>query len=203
MTYPLKYAQHKNSNRIYLTIGFVWIVSVAIALPMLAGLNDTPNRQPDDCSFNNETFLIYSSMFSFYIPTIIMIFLYYKIFRNIRTRAQNTQVAKTSNSKGAAALKTPNKNTPAQENFKLESNDTKLLTQLVPDPHLITQQETEKRLLDKSAKANSKMVVLKQRLSQHVNNRKPTNSIASSASKKERKITKTLAIVLIVYLVCW
>jgi len=32
---------------------------------------------------------------------------------------------------------------------------------------------------------------------------KPKKSVASFASKKEKKVTKTLAIVLIVYLVCW
>lgn len=88
VTRPLKYARHKNSNRIYIMIAFVWLVSIAIASPIVAGLNDTPDREVDQCAFNNEKFLIYSSMISFYIPTVAMIILYYKIFKVIRMRAK-------------------------------------------------------------------------------------------------------------------
>ena len=91
--YPIKYAQHKSSNRIYLTIAFVWILSILIALPMLTGMNETEDRNPDQCSFNNATFLLYSSVFSFYLPTLLMIILYYKIFRKIRTRAKSHTVS--------------------------------------------------------------------------------------------------------------
>ncbi len=93
VTQPLKYARHKNSNRIYFMLGIVWFVSIAVASPIVAGLNDTADRQKDQCAFNNETFLIYSSMFSFYIPTMLMVCLYYKIFHVIRARAIKSQAA--------------------------------------------------------------------------------------------------------------
>lgn len=90
VTQPIKYARHKNSNRIYIMLAFVWLISIAIASPIVFGLNDTPDRQADQCSFNNEQFLIYSSMFSFYIPMVVMILLYYKIFKEIRARAKRS-----------------------------------------------------------------------------------------------------------------
>jgi len=90
VTQPIKYARHKNSNRIYIMLAFVWLISIAIASPIVFGLNDTPDRQTDQCSFNNEQFLIYSSMFSFYIPMVVMILLYYKIFKEIRARAKKS-----------------------------------------------------------------------------------------------------------------
>lgn len=82
-------------------IGLVWLLSIAIASPIVAGLNDTPDREIDQCAFNNEKFLIYSSMFSFYIPTIAMIVLYYKIFRVIRSRAKKSTASKAIARKGA------------------------------------------------------------------------------------------------------
>ncbi len=60
------------------------------------GFNDTPDRDLYQCEFNNERFLIYSSIFSFYIPTIAMIILYYRIFKVIRTRAKNAALSKNS-----------------------------------------------------------------------------------------------------------
>jgi dopamine D2-like receptor len=91
VTQPLKYARHKNHKRVWLTIGLVWAISVAIGLPIVLGLNNTERRIPTDCGFYNADFVIYSSLSSFYIPCIIMIFLYYQIFKVI-TSATTTNL---------------------------------------------------------------------------------------------------------------
>ncbi|KZS04639.1 putative Sphingosine 1-phosphate receptor 1 [Daphnia magna] len=88
VTQPLKYARHKNHKRVWLTIGLVWAISAAIGLPITLGLNNTERRISTDCAFYNEDFVIYSSLSSFYIPCIIMVFLYYQIFKGIRERAK-------------------------------------------------------------------------------------------------------------------
>ena len=77
-------------------IAFVWLISIAIALPILAGLNDTADRVANQCAFNNEKFLVYSSVISFYIPTTVMIILYYRIFRVIRSRAKIAKLRNAS-----------------------------------------------------------------------------------------------------------
>ena len=82
-------------------IGFVWLISVSVASPIVIGFNNSPERKPDECSFFNNQFLIYSSMFSFYIPTIAMIFLYYKIFQVIRSRAKKSAAKKFTPKDGA------------------------------------------------------------------------------------------------------
>jgi dopamine D2-like receptor len=81
VTQPIKYAKHKNNRRVWLTIALVWVISAAIGSPIVLGLNNTPNRLPDLCLFYNSDFIIYSSLSSFYIPCIIMVFLYYNIFK--------------------------------------------------------------------------------------------------------------------------
>lgn len=81
MTQPIKYAKHKNSRRVCLTILLVWAISAAIGSPIVLGLNNTPNREPDVCAFYNADFILYSSLSSFYIPCIIMVFLYWNIFK--------------------------------------------------------------------------------------------------------------------------
>lgn len=81
MTQPIKYAKHKNSRRVCLTILFVWAISAAIGSPIVLGLNNTPNRDPDLCVFYNTDFILYSSLSSFYIPCIMMVFLYWSIFK--------------------------------------------------------------------------------------------------------------------------
>lgn len=90
MTQPIKYAKHKNSKRVYITLALTWVVSIAISSPIALGMNYTERRRetPKECVFYNSDFLIYSSMASFYIPCVIMILLYWRIFRAIRLRAK-------------------------------------------------------------------------------------------------------------------
>lgn len=123
VTQPLKYARHKKMNRIYIMLAIVWLVSVAIAAPLLVGLNDTPDREPDQCAFNNQTFLIYSSFFSFYIPTIAMVCLYYKVFLVIRSRAQKSAAANANRRPTSTNITAANKST---SNGNL--NDNKILS---------------------------------------------------------------------------
>ncbi|CRK99667.1 CLUMA_CG012980, isoform B [Clunio marinus] len=97
VTQPIKYAKHKNSRRVCLTILLVWAISAAIGSPIVLGLNNTPDRLPDLCLFYNSDFIVYSSLSSFYIPCIIMVFLYWNIFKALRTRAKKQRAARKHN----------------------------------------------------------------------------------------------------------
>ncbi|XP_018308927.1 dopamine D2-like receptor [Mycetomoellerius zeteki] len=97
VTQPIKYAKHKNNRRVWLTILLVWAISAAIGSPIVLGLNNTPDRIPDQCLFYNTDFIIYSSLSSFYIPCIIMVFLYYNIFKALRNRARRARATKKPN----------------------------------------------------------------------------------------------------------
>ncbi|CAG0879214.1 unnamed protein product [Darwinula stevensoni] len=96
VTHPIKYAKHKNSSRVVMTIALVWVISAAIGSPIVLGLNYTPNRELNICAFYNSDFIIYSSLSSFYIPCIIMVFLYWRIFKAIRERARKSLAARKS-----------------------------------------------------------------------------------------------------------
>ncbi|GFS58131.1 dopamine D2-like receptor [Trichonephila inaurata madagascariensis] len=91
VTQPIKYSKHRNNKRVFLTIAIVWIVSAAIGSPIVLGLNTSPERIPQLCVFYNSDFIIYSSLSSFYIPCIVMVFLYYKIFKAIHERAMKSK----------------------------------------------------------------------------------------------------------------
>ncbi|KAK0096507.1 hypothetical protein PV326_005266 [Microctonus aethiopoides] len=97
VTQPIKYAKHKNNRRVWLTILLVWAISAAIGSPIVLGLNNTPDRLPDLCLFYNSDFIIYSSLSSFYIPCIIMVFLYWNIFKALRNRAARARANRKPN----------------------------------------------------------------------------------------------------------
>lgn len=89
VTQPIKYSKHKNSKRVFVTLALTWIISLAIAAPIALGVNYSAIRKKGMCAFFNSDFLIYSSMGSFYIPSIIMIFLYWRIYRVLHLRARH------------------------------------------------------------------------------------------------------------------
>lgn len=70
-----------------LMISLCWVISLAVALPILFGANNTEHRIDNMCFFFNPLFSTMSSMASFFIPTAVMVVLYWRIFRIIRQRA--------------------------------------------------------------------------------------------------------------------
>jgi len=95
VTRPIQYAKHRNSHRVYITLALTWIVSVAVSLPIPLGMNYTPRRArtPWLCILYNSDFIIFSSMTSFYVPCVLMIFLYWRTFRAISARANKMATA--------------------------------------------------------------------------------------------------------------
>ncbi|ESO06060.1 hypothetical protein HELRODRAFT_64552 [Helobdella robusta] len=95
VTKPIQYAKHKNSRRVHLTLALAWVASIAVSLPITLGMNYTSRRAetPWLCIFYNSDFIIYSSMLSFYFPCILMIYLYWRIFRAIRQRSRRKSQA--------------------------------------------------------------------------------------------------------------
>jgi len=91
VTRPLRYAKQKGCGRAYLSlIALTWIISIAVSSPIALGINYTEQRRltPTSCTFYNSDFLIWSSMASFYIPCIVMLILYCRMFRSIRQMAR-------------------------------------------------------------------------------------------------------------------
>lgn len=100
VTKPIQYTTHKSMSRVTGSICLVWIISAAIGSPIFLGLNvpdDGRDRDSSTCIFHNADFIIYSSMFSFFIPCIIMIYLYYRILKVIRVRAKKNRSSNAAN----------------------------------------------------------------------------------------------------------
>jgi hypothetical protein len=79
VTQPLTYPSKRTTTRISIMIGVAWLVSLLICLPPLLGWR--PNREPGKCTVSSEVgYVIYSSCGSFYIPVLILIIVYARIY---------------------------------------------------------------------------------------------------------------------------
>ncbi|XP_077287711.1 octopamine receptor-like [Arctopsyche grandis] len=78
VTQPLRYSRQKRSKKLAGVMIFaVWVISLAITCPPILGWS---SKQEADCHYNQSPgYVIFSAMGSFFIPMMIMVFVYFKI----------------------------------------------------------------------------------------------------------------------------
>ncbi|KAJ8006481.1 hypothetical protein DPEC_G00107700 [Dallia pectoralis] len=81
---PLKYNRNQFSLRQLVLITATWVLSLGVASPVIFGLNRVPDRDPTVCKLEDDRFVVYSSVCSFFVPCPVMLFLYYWMFRGLR-----------------------------------------------------------------------------------------------------------------------
>lgn len=82
VTVPLSY--NRQGQRQQLLIAATWLLSAAVAAPVLCGLNDVPGRDPTVCRLEDRDYVVYSSVCSFFLPCPLMLLLYWATFRGLR-----------------------------------------------------------------------------------------------------------------------
>ncbi|XP_067656785.1 alpha-2C adrenergic receptor-like [Haliotis asinina] len=93
ITRAIHYSRQRTPKRATIMIAIVWVVSAAVCIPPLIGWKAP--RQKDTtypmCNLSEDIgYVLYSSIGSFYIPAIIMVFVYYKIYQAAKMRARKT-----------------------------------------------------------------------------------------------------------------
>ena len=88
MTYP----RQRTPRRAALMIAAVWFLSAVICVPPLIGWkNPLPVSDYPLCLLSDDIgYVIYSTMGSFYIPCVIMVFVYFQIYRAARNLARRS-----------------------------------------------------------------------------------------------------------------
>uniref|UniRef100_A0A452DW67 D(4) dopamine receptor n=1 Tax=Capra hircus TaxID=9925 RepID=A0A452DW67_CAPHI len=81
---PLRYNRQSRGGRQLLLIGATWLLSAAVAAPVLCGLNDARGRDPSVCRLEDRDYVVYSSVCSFFLPCPLMLLLYWATFRGLR-----------------------------------------------------------------------------------------------------------------------
>lgn len=67
-----------------LLLSATWILALAVASPIIFGINNVPGRDPSECKLESDDYVLYSSVCSFFIPCPIMLLLYCGMFRGLR-----------------------------------------------------------------------------------------------------------------------
>ncbi|KAK2842728.1 hypothetical protein Q5P01_012928 [Channa striata] len=94
---PLNYNRKHVDLRQAVLLSATWILALAVASPVMFGINHVPGRDPGECKLENDDYVLYSSVCSFFIPCPIMLMLYCGMFRGLR-RWEEARKAKLRNS---------------------------------------------------------------------------------------------------------
>ncbi|NXX77464.1 DRD4 protein, partial [Urocolius indicus] len=81
---PLNYNRRQVDVRQLILISTTWIFAFAVASPVIFGLNDVPGRDPSSCRLEDDNYVVYSSVCSFFIPCPVMLVLYCAMFQGLR-----------------------------------------------------------------------------------------------------------------------
>lgn len=137
ITDAVAYSQKRTSQRAAVTIAVVWVLSVLVSLPPLIW-----RKMPEEsrehgimaCMMEHDhvAFTVYSTFGAFYIPLVLILVLYYKIYRaaqTLRNRRGSSRLAKqtvnsviVSSDREAPPL-SPDTLSPTEKSFSEPSTD--------------------------------------------------------------------------------
>lgn len=98
ITKPLEYGVKRTPRRMLINVALVWLVAACISLPpllVLGNVHETEDGVPFCVVCQNFGYQIYATFCAFYLPLIIMLFVYYQIFRAARRIVLDEKRAQT------------------------------------------------------------------------------------------------------------
>ncbi|XP_029475446.1 5-hydroxytryptamine receptor 1D [Rhinatrema bivittatum] len=88
ITDALEYSKRRTAGRAAVMIAVVWIISVCISIPPLFWRQAKAHEELTECTVNTDqiSYTIYSTFGAFYIPTVLLVILYGRIYVAARSR---------------------------------------------------------------------------------------------------------------------
>ncbi|XP_031613565.1 dopamine receptor D4b [Oreochromis aureus] len=198
---PLNYNRKHVDHRQLILLSATWLLALAVASPVIFGINNVPNRDPTECKLEDNNYVVYSSVCSFFIPCPIMVLLYFGVFRGLR-RWEETRKAKLRSSIEAcrklqhAAITTTLAPVPGTIPGPLP----------MPLPRIIERDLAQSRMDDSGDYIQQEIPYPRQ----YRENSVPTLTFSQQQMKKraklnsrERKAMKVLPVVVGCFLFCW
>lgn len=173
VTRPLKHKLIVTPRRALLVIVGVWILSFAIAVGPLFGWRP-PKDDPLECPLSDSIdYVFFSVSGSFYIPLIVIIVLYIRIYQTVSVEYKSRHGGKSHGSPSTSS----EKGSPNGVVLRMHRGSV----QTPPGHQLVKRQNSANSLLRPSRTASQRSVTF----------------------NREKKVAKTLGIVVSVFFMCW
>lgn len=180
ITDALEYSKRRTTRRAAIMIGVVWVISISISMPPLFWRQAKAHEELTECMVNTDqiSYTLYSTFGAFYVPTVLLVILYGRIYVAARSRIFKTPASRGKRFTTAQLIQTSagsslcSINSAAAQEAGLQGGESSGGSPLF---------------------LNS----VKVKLADSVLERKRI------CAARERKATKTLGIILGAFIVCW
>ncbi|XP_072272467.1 5-hydroxytryptamine receptor 1A [Pyxicephalus adspersus] len=218
ITDPIDYVNKRTPRRAAILISLTWIVGFSISIPPMLGWRTPEDRSdPDACKISEDPgYTIYSTFGAFYIPLILMLILYGKIFKAARFRIRKT-VKKAEKKKVADTSLTVSPSTIQRKSNGEPSKNWKRSVEPKPNNTCVNgavrhnEDGAALEIIEVHHYANSKNhLALPNNSSDNPSsacfekkNDKGMDAKRKVALARERKTVKTLGIIMGTFIFCW
>ncbi len=101
---PLNYNRKNVDYRQIALLSATWLLALAVASPVIFRINNVPQRDPRECKLEDNNYVVYSSVCSFFIPCPIMLLLYFGIFHGLRKWEKSRKVKRRNRIQACRSL---------------------------------------------------------------------------------------------------
>nr|AXQ00025.1 serotonergic GPCR [Schistosoma japonicum] len=220
ITKPLTYASRRTPCRMATMIAAAWIGSALISIPPNFGWKEP--FQKCACEYSkNVGYQVYATFFAFYLPLIVMITLYGRIFKLARemSRSGQSKVTPSTIRKSTGISENVSNNSPVLEEKlqrDLQITDTNIAEFVqLNDEHVVTIETSNGIKNEGNIKAIPELKEKDKRLNSYSSRKLLTDSMNAnnelsrdapgrrSRSNSDTKVIRTLGVIMGCFCLCW